>query len=67
MTNVEMAIQNLREALDDLENLPKDRLEYYNSLNYNEGDVYYNAGIIVGNFIRRGLLRGIVGDCKNCF
>lgn len=67
MTNVEMAKKQLREAFQALENLPEDSLEYYNSLNYNDGNVFYNAGITVGHFIGRGLLRGIVGDWKNAF
>ena len=65
MTNVELAKYQLQQALHSLEDLNEERLEYYNNFNYNNGDLYYNAGIVLSCFIGRGLLVGIVNDCKN--
>lgn len=67
MTNIEMAKKQLKEALHDLENLSEDRVEYYNSLNYDNENVFYNAGIVISHFIGRGLIRGIVCDWKDSF
>ena len=64
MTNVEMAKKQLKEALHDLENLSEDRLKYYNSLNEDNDNVYYDAGIVLAHFIGRGLIRGIVNNWK---
>ena len=67
MTNIEMAKKQLKEALHDLENLPEKEVEYYNSLNYDNENVFYNAGVVIGHFIGRGLIRGIVCDWKDAF
>ena len=65
MTNIETAKKELKEALHDLENLSEDRLEYYNSLNEDDNNVYYDAGVVISCFLRRGVLRGIVNNWKS--
>ena len=64
MTNIELAKHQLTRVLQDLENLSEEELQYYNSLAYDNGNTYYNAGITIGMFLGQGFLRGIVNNWK---
>lgn len=63
MTNVERAKRELEIALKWLNEMPQDRVDYYNSID--GGDEYYNAGVVISNVLGHGYIRGILDNFKS--